>query len=168
MAGFAPGDRLPVSLSISHAGGRALCAAAPDGLPRSPGAIGIDLGELEPRSDELARTFFTEEEQRLVRDVPAAARDLTANLVWCAKEAVLKALALGLTVDTQELTCLPADGPVDPEEWPLAPPEGEWHVFTASCSAALVPGGGAIRGIWRTWPGYVGALAQHRRLRPAE
>jgi phosphopantetheinyl transferase len=167
-AGFRPGGRLPVALSISHAGGRALCAAAPSSTTGAACAIGIDLGELEPRSEALQRTFFTEEEQRLVRDAPEGERELRANLVWCAKEAVLKALGVGLAVDTFELTCLPADDPADLAEWPLSPAEGEWHPFAATCRAALLPAGGGIRGVWRTFPGFAAALAIHRRLQPAE
>jgi phosphopantetheinyl transferase len=164
VGGFAPGDRLPVAVSISHAGGRALCAAAPS-APGEAGSLlglGIDLGELEPRSDELVRTFFTAGEQRLVRDAPAGERDLRANLVWCAKEAVLKSLGLGLTIDTLELTCLPDNGNADPRQWSLAPAEGSWHPFTATCRPSLLPGGGEIRGIWSTFPGLVAALAIRR------
>ena len=50
-----------------------------------------------------------------------------------------------------------------PAVWSLAPAEGEWHPFSASCRPALLAGGGAIRGIWRTFPGFVAALAEHRR-----
>jgi phosphopantetheinyl transferase (holo-ACP synthase) len=160
-AGFAPGERLPVSVSISHAEGRALCAAAftepvDDGSRR---ALGIDLGMIEPRSPGLVGTFFTEEEQGFVRDAPPSQRDLRANLIWCAKEAVLKALGLGLTVDTRDLCCRLEPGRADPGEWPIAPAGGEWRPFVAACGPALVPGGGAIRGIWRSFPGFVGALA---------
>ena len=164
--GFRPGDRLPVSVSISHAEGHALCAAtfaAPEagGVTR---ALGVDLGRVEPRSREFLGTFFTDGERRYVREAPAGEGDLRANLVWCAKEAVLKALGLGLTVDTLELSCRPGPGLADPAEWPLAPPDGAWFPFVAECSPALVPGRGTIRGIWRTFPGFVGALASHRWL----
>ena len=112
---------------------------------------------------ELVATFFTEDEQRFVRDAPPRERDLRANLIWCAKEAVLKALGFGLTVDTFELSCLPEAGLADPAEWPLAPADDAWRPFVATCSPALVPGGGTIRGIWRSFPGFVGALAYTRQ-----
>jgi hypothetical protein len=124
--------------------------------------LGIDLGRVEPRSPGLVETFFTEDERRFVRAAPTEERELRANLVWCAKEAVLKALGLGLTVDTRDLSCLPSPGLADPSEFPVAPREGEWRPFVAACGPALLPGGGTILGIWRTFPGFVGALASHR------
>ena len=169
VAGFAPGKRLPISVSISHAEGHALCASTwsePKTSIIPHRALGIDLGLVEPRSRELVVTFFTEDEQRFVRDAPPSERGLRANLIWCAKEAVLKALGLGLTVDTFDLSCLPESGLVNPAEWPLAPADDAWRPFAAACSPTLVPGGGTIRGIWRSFPGFVGALAM-MALRPA-
>jgi 4'-phosphopantetheinyl transferase len=168
IAAFAPGERLPVSVSISHAEGHALCAATcatVDGGSRA--TLGIDLGRVEPRSRELVATFFTDDEQRFVRDAPALRRDLRANLIWCAKEAVLKALGLGLTVDTLDLTCLPERGPIDPAVWSLAPAGDAWRPFVARCGPALAPGEGTIRGIWRAFPGFVGALASSVTSRTA-
>ena len=162
--GFWPGERLPLSVSISHTEGLALCAAtragpAGDGSRR---ALGIDLGAVEPRSHEFVETFFTEDEQRFVRDAPPRERALHVNLIWCAKEAVLKALGLGLTVDTFGVSCRPEPGLADPAEWPIAPADGAWRPFFATCGPALVAGGGTIRGIWRSLPGFVGALASTR------
>jgi NAD(P)-dependent dehydrogenase (short-subunit alcohol dehydrogenase family) len=77
------------------------------------------------------------------------------------KEAVLKALGLGLTVDTREVSCLPGDGPADPGAWPLAPQDGAWRPFGAACSPALLCRRGTLAGIWRTVPGFVVALALH-------
>jgi phosphopantetheinyl transferase (holo-ACP synthase) len=161
VAGFAPGERLPISVSISHAEGHALCAAtwSEPGGDGSRRTLGIDLGLVEPRSPAFLGTFLTEDEQRFVRDAAPPEHGLRANLIWCAKEAVLKALGVGLTVDTLDLCCLPEPGPADPAEWPLAPADDAWSPFVATCSPVLVPGGGAIRGVWRTFPGFVGALA---------
>jgi 4'-phosphopantetheinyl transferase len=165
VAGFAPGERLPLSVSISHAEGHALCAAEWSGLPdRAPRAVGADLGLVEPRSSGFQSTFLTEDEQRFVQDAPLGERDLRANLIWCAKEAVLKALGLGLTVDTWELSCLPVPGLPDPAEWRLAPADDGWRPFVAACGPALLPGGATVRGIWRAFPGFVGALATTRTL----
>jgi len=154
--GFFPGERLPAAISISHAEGRALCAAAAWGPDRG---LGVDLGAVEPRSPAFVETFLTPDEQRFVRDGPTAERDLRANLVWGAKEAVLKALGVGLTVDTLELSCLPEPGAADPAAWPMSPADGGWRPFVARCGDELVPGGGTIRGIWRPLDGFVGALA---------
>lgn len=163
VSGLAPGERLPISVSISHVEGHALCAASwtEPVAGGSRHALGIDLGLVEPRSDELVGTFFTPDEQRFVREAPPRERALRANLIWCAKEAVLKAVGLGLTVDTFGLCCLPEPGVADAAEWPLAPAEGAWRPFVARCGPAVVPGGGWMRGIWRSFPGFVGALALH-------
>lgn len=157
--GLAPGSRLPVAVSISHHDGHALCAAAFTGAGACRRALGIDLGRVEPRSPGLLATFFTGEEQRWVAAAPPGDRDLRANLIWCAKEAVLKVLGLGLTVDTLALSCLPDGAEADPIEWPLSPPEGTWRRLHVECTT-LLPGGGAIEGVWRTWGGLVGALAR--------
>lgn len=162
VAGFQPGERLPVTVTISHTAGHALSAATwcP---PRAGGAaapaLGADLGVVEPRSPAFLETFFTDAEQRWVRDAPWWERDVRANFVWCAKEAVLKALGLGLTVDTRAVECRTEPGVADPAEWPLAPAGDAWGPFLATCSATLVPGGASIRGVWRCLPGFVAALA---------
>jgi 4'-phosphopantetheinyl transferase len=179
VAGFGPGERLPIAVSISHIEGHAMCAATCSetvGDRASPPALrlgarrgrtgarrtlGVDLGAIEPRSPELVAAFFTADEQRFVRDAPPSERDLGANLIWCAKEAVLKALGVGLTVDTLDLSCLPQPGQADPAEWPMAPADHEWRPFIATCRQALVPGGATIRGIWCSFPGFVGALASY-------
>jgi len=160
LARFATGMRLPVSVSISHVEGVALCAATRLDLGGGGRrALGIDLGRAEPRSPEFVDTFFTEDEKRFVREAREWDTSLAANLVWCAKEAVLKALGIGLTVDTLEVNCKPLTGLADPTGWPLAPSGGEWHPFVAACGSALVPGGEAVHGIWRSFPGLVAALA---------
>jgi 4'-phosphopantetheinyl transferase len=158
---FAPGDRLPVSVTISHLGGHSLCAAACDpagGDPRR--TLGIDLGEIEPRSSAFVATFLAEEEQRRVREAPPGGRDLVSNVVWCAKEAVLKALGLGLTVDTYAVRCLPGAAPADPREWALDPGGGAWRGLEIACEPALLPEGTRVHGIWcDLGGGLVGALA---------
>jgi len=162
VAGFAPGQRLPISVSISHAEGHALCAAtwsetAERGASRR--TLGVDLGLVEPRSRQFVGTFFTDEERSAVHDALESERDLHANVVWCAKEAVLKALGVGLTVDTLQLSCRAERAAADPAEWPIAPAGNEWRTFVAACSPALVAGGGTIRGVWRSFGGFVAALA---------
>jgi phosphopantetheinyl transferase len=152
-----------VSVSISHTEGRALCAASaagPAGGRRR--MVGIDLGRVEPRSRAFLDTFFTDAERGWVLEAAdRRGRDLRANLLWCAKEAVLKVLGLGLTVDTRHLCCVPVPGDPDPAEWPLAPADGAWRPFAAACGRAIAPGGPTMRGIWRAFPGFVAALAAH-------
>jgi len=95
----------PMSLSISHSGG--LAAAA---LATGPGAIvGIDLEPVLPRHPRLPEDYFTDAEQRFVRKARGPLHDRAVTSVWCAKEAVLKVLGVGLSVTTRSLECLPGE-----------------------------------------------------------
>jgi len=79
----------PLAISLSHAAGRGLCALAPPGT-----AVGCDLEVVVPRAPHFVHEYFTAAEQERVG---ADARLVT--LVWCAKEAALKALGEGLRED---------------------------------------------------------------------
>lgn len=82
----------PVALSLSHADGRGLCAVAPSGA-----AVGCDLERVAPRSPAFVRDYFVAAEQQRI-----GADDRLATLLWCAKEAALKALGDGLRRDPRE------------------------------------------------------------------
>lgn len=89
--------RLPLSLSISHRGDWGLAAIA-----LSPGTtIGADLETVEPRDPALVRQFFSESEANRVGKSDAA--DRTVARMWSAKEAVLKAMGIGLRHDTRDI-----------------------------------------------------------------
>ena len=87
------GQPLRLSLSLSHRQGMALAALDDAGSP-----LGVDLEAVEPRSDAFVRDYFTHKE---IAAVAAGERDLIANLIWSAKESALKALGVGLTMDTR-------------------------------------------------------------------
>lgn len=89
--------RLPASLSISHRGGRAVCALSPALSP----AIGVDLERVEPRSRAFVEDFFTAGEAARVWACPPERRDTLVTAIWSAKEAVLKAFREGLRIDTR-------------------------------------------------------------------
>ena len=89
--------RLPLSLSISHRGDWGLAAIA----LVSGARIGADIETVEPRDPALVRQFFSESEADYVAgggDV-----DRTVARIWSAKEAVLKAMGLGLRHDTRDI-----------------------------------------------------------------
>ncbi len=88
------GEPLPISLSISHSGGRALCAILEDKT------VGCDLEQIETRSELFVQDYFTPAERALIEALPDADRTLYENLIWSAKESALKALRLGLSADT--------------------------------------------------------------------
>jgi 4'-phosphopantetheinyl transferase len=89
--------RLPASLSISHRGGRAVCALSPALSP----AIGVDLEQVEPRSEAFVEGFFTPAEAARAWAILPERRDTLVTAIWSAKEAVLKALREGLRIDTR-------------------------------------------------------------------
>jgi len=55
----------PVTISLSHRDGAAICAVA-----LSSAALGCDLEMIEPRSDAFVTDYFTPEEQTLWRERP--------------------------------------------------------------------------------------------------
>jgi len=88
----------PVALSLSHRGGRAVCAVA------APGALlGCDLELAELRHNAFVTDYFTAEEQALIARVPDAQRWSVLALLWSAKESTLKALRVGLRLDTRQV-----------------------------------------------------------------
>jgi len=95
-------SNLQCSISISHGHGRAFAAA----VVKPDWPLGADLELVAPRPAGFVRDYFTEAEAELVQRVNGAGRDRLVTAVWSAKEAVLKALCLGLSVDTRAVSCL--------------------------------------------------------------
>jgi phosphopantetheinyl transferase len=92
---FVRGDPAPLSISISHRDGVAMCAVC------APGALlGCDIETVEPRSDSFAADYFTPAEQAALS---GANRCTTLALYWSAKESALKALGIGLGIDMLRL-----------------------------------------------------------------
>jgi 4'-phosphopantetheinyl transferase len=89
------GRRVGVCLSLSHSGGKALCAIGPESA-----AVGCDLERIETRSDSFIADYFTSQEQEKIL-AASAERDRIATLLWSAKESALKALGEGLRLDTR-------------------------------------------------------------------
>ena len=95
---FLDGEAVPLSLSLSHAAGRGLCAITAAGV-----ALGCDLERIEPRSRAFVADYFTDDEQRLIAAAPASDRACIVTLLWSAKESALKALREGLRLDTRSV-----------------------------------------------------------------
>jgi 4'-phosphopantetheinyl transferase len=100
------------AISLSHSGGRAVCAVAPPGVQ-----LGCDLETIEPRSDAFISDYFTAEEQALVARAPASDRPWLVTLLWSAKESALKALHEGLRLDTRSVTVSLGDASSDLNGW---------------------------------------------------
>jgi len=72
--------------------------------------VGVDVEGIEPRSDSFVQAYFAADEMRWIGQALDDEQALMSTITWSAKEAVLKALQLGLTVDTRRVVCLPATG----------------------------------------------------------
>ena len=161
----ASAGRLPISVSLSHSAGRSLAALLFTDVPEGAGCtVGTDLELVEPRSDAFLRDFLTGAERAEVASLPESGRAARANGIWSAKEAVLKALKLGLTVDTWKVECL-----LEPREAPdpgiLVPDGPRWRRFSVRCAPEVLPAGGGesrFLGFWREESGYVLTLAVAR------
>ena len=116
---FVGGERLRMSLSISHRDGVAACAAAWNAR------VGCDLEVVEPRTPRFVSDFFTERERKVAYEVDDSLRDRYVALVWSAKESALKVLRAGLRRDTRSAE-------VEIEE--LAAPGADWSPLTVAVS----------------------------------
>ena len=127
-----PAYRLPMddrnfSISISHSHGRAFVAA----IEKPDAPIGADLERIAARPEGFVETYFTTEEQTAV--LQCASEELQHTLttaIWSAKEAALKALHLGLSVDTLAVCCLIE---------PIVQLPPDWLPFAVVCDNGRLP-----------------------------
>ncbi len=147
-----------VSLSISHCEELALCAlrvaAADAGPGRPPTAgpppVGADIERVRPRIRRFVTDYFTAVEIDQLAGAAAGQYDTLVTAIWSAKEAALKALHLGLTVDTRRVECRMASTLPDPTRWqPLAVTYRPYAVGDETPPDRVLPGW------WRTWGAYV-------------
>ena len=140
---FSAGGPVAVRISLSHRSGIAVCAVAPAWPPG--GMLGCDIERVEPHSDLFLADYFTLAEQSLVLGAPQGERNRLLALLWSAKESLLKALHLGLRVDTRSV------------EVSLTPPAearaGEWHPLRVHHAQS-----GSLDGWWRESAGFVRTL----------
>lgn len=95
-----------LSISLSHRGGKAVCAIAP-----FQARIGCDLELIESRHPAFLSDYFATDEQALVAHTAPDLRNFTVTLLWSGKESALKALHLGLRLDTRSLNVCLNDSP---------------------------------------------------------
>jgi 4'-phosphopantetheinyl transferase len=133
-----------VSISISHSSERSLCAVSPPGV-----AIGCDLERIEARESSLVRDYFTSDEIAFCEQEPEAEKDAAVNLVWSAKESVLKVLREGLRRDTRSIRIHP--------DWPGT--AIGWNAWKGYC----IESSQVFHGWWRIGESYVYTLASDRR-----
>jgi phosphopantetheinyl transferase len=80
-----------LSVSIAHTDGIAMALAA-----EPPRGIGIDIERLDRRRGDYERAAFNDEERALLGAAADATRPERALRLWCAKEAVAKAIGRGM------------------------------------------------------------------------
>ena len=148
-APLAEGARYTLSLSHSHR--HAFCAV----VAWAPWPLGVDLERIGPRLERFAGDFFAPEEMALLHRAPPAMVDTLITAIWSAKEAALKALQLGLRVDTRAVICLLRPLTVVPEAW--APFAIAWDTQKLACPAP------PLQGWWCVRDGFALALVSRRQ-----
>ncbi len=111
-----------VDVSLTdRAGWAVVLVGQPGSLPS--GTLGVDLELVEPRSAGFVADFLTDAERSYVASRGGLGEpgwDEAANLLWSAKEAVLKVQRVGLRVDTRTVE-VTIDHHARPDAWaPLA------------------------------------------------
>jgi 4'-phosphopantetheinyl transferase len=81
-------------LTLGHAGGVAVARV----FDAARESVGVDVEPIEPRPRSFEEEAFTPGERARFPEEEAA-RAAAVTMAWCAKEAVLKALGLGLSAD---------------------------------------------------------------------
>jgi 4'-phosphopantetheinyl transferase len=134
-------ERAPVSISISHRGGRSFAV-----LDDSPAVAGCDLELIEPRSAAFVSDWLSPGEQSFVAACDRLQRPLLANLIWTAKEAASKVRRAGLRLDVRRAEVTLRDDPVG---------AGQWHALEVAWGEDRP----STCGWWRTEPGWVMSVA---------
>jgi 4'-phosphopantetheinyl transferase len=136
---FLANEPADVTISLSHRAGIALCVVAASDV-----ALGCDLEIVEPRSDAFVSDYFTLEEQELVAQTEAADRFHLLALLWSAKESALKALRIGLRIDTRSLVVNPSNA-VRFQNQLDSQHQNNWHPLYVSVSGDQV-----FQGWWQS------------------
>jgi 4'-phosphopantetheinyl transferase len=127
------GNSAPVTVSISHREGMALCVITPAGF-----AVGCDLERIEAHSEAFVSDYFTPGEQGVLLESPNTDRPRLVALMWSVKESVLKLLHAGLRLDTRSVSVRVKDAFATGAQ-------GTWHAFDA-----LFLNGATFRGWWQS------------------
>ena len=109
---FLANASIPLTVSLSHRAGVAICALAP-----RDARLGCDMERIEPHSAAFGTDYFTAEEQTLLAHVSAADQPRILTLLWSAKESALKALHEGLRLDTRSVCVDGIEGECDLQGW---------------------------------------------------
>lgn len=124
-------------ISLSHSGDCGLGAVV-----QRPAVVGCDIETVGRRGEEFVVDWFTAAERALVESIDAAEqRSRLVTLVWSAKESALKALGVGLRLDTREVE-VEVGGP--------SSSKGEHRTTVEWSRLAVRAPGRSLHGWWRT------------------
>jgi len=101
---FVSGNPSGVAISLSHRAAMASCAVVPLGME-----IGCDLEVIEVHTDGFIADYLAGEERELLARIPLRHQVRTVALLWSGKESALKALRVGLRLDTRCVVVCPLD-----------------------------------------------------------
>lgn len=101
---FVRNEPADLTISISHRAGLAVCAIACGRVK-----LGCDLEVIEPHSQSFVEDYLTNEEQLQVTQASSEDRARLVALLWSGKESTLKAMRVGLRVDTRCITVQPGE-----------------------------------------------------------
>lgn len=142
-----------VSISLSHRAGQGFCVVGLSGA-----SLGCDLELIESREHSFVSDFFTASEQQLVDSAPAEQAPMLTTLLWSAKESALKALQVGLRLDTTSL-----DVSLDPEMHGPRDCVGLGDVEVWSSLSVRCGSGQVLRAWWRCANGVVRTVVLNTR-----
>ncbi|HSW40690.1 MAG TPA: 4'-phosphopantetheinyl transferase superfamily protein [Acidobacteriota bacterium] len=108
---FYENDPAGFSISISHCRRTGLCVASGQDM-----LVGCDVEIIEARENGFILDYFTAGEIEAYEQVPPEKKILASNLVWSAKESVLKILRDGLRRDTRSVE-IRVDVSVEQQQW---------------------------------------------------
>jgi len=149
-----------LAISLSHCSGKALCTVGPRAAN-----FGCDLEKIEPRSNAFIADYFTATEQALIGHASSQERPLLLAVLWSAKSSALKALRVGLRLDTSSVCVSPGDEwSHAAEEWQpgMAPSNSDvWHPMSVRYAGTQ-----PFDGWWRTDNDLVRTVVCDFPLRP--
>jgi 4'-phosphopantetheinyl transferase len=145
-------QRADVTISLSHSSGRAVCAVAVGRV-----ALGCDLEAIEPRSAAFIADYLDAAEQACLAGTPPGTQSSLATLLWSAKESALKALGVGLRLDTRSVVVGPLDeisrefqGITSVRAAFVPGSDNDWKRLYVHC-----PGGAVFQGWWKSVDNWV-------------
>jgi 4'-phosphopantetheinyl transferase len=147
-------DHPELFFNVSHSDDIALYAVT------RTGEVGIDIERRRPIADHasIARHAFDDAEKAALMGCPSAGRDVVFHRIWTRKEALLKAMGLGLEAlaDANAMSASHASAP-----WCLTSLP---HIDGFAAALARPRAAHGVR-LW-SWPNAAGLRSAERRVRP--